>query len=251
MECIVTGGASGLGAAVARRLAGDGASVTIVDLDGARAADVAASLPGVAAVAADVTDEAAFGAVVASVAEREGGLGAVVHCAGIARPERVLGRDGAVHDLGRFRRIVEVNLVGTFNVARLAAAAMARRPAGPDGERGVIVLTSSIAAFDGQAGQAAYAAAKGGVAALALPMARDLARHGIRVVAIAPGMFATEMLQELSDEARRALEAQVPFPRRLGAPDEFAALVAHVIANPMLNGETIRLDGALRLGYPA
>lgn len=249
-ECLVTGGASGLGAAVATALCEVGAEVTILDRDGDRAAAVAGSLPSARAVAADVTAEAAVGEVVDEIAAREGGLAALVHCAGIARPERVLGRDGAVHDLERFRRIVEVNLVGTFNVVRLAAAAMAKRPAGPDGERGVIVLTSSIAAFDGQAGQAAYAAAKGGVAALTLPLARDLARHGIRVVSIAPGMFGTEMLQELTADARAALEAQVPFPRRLGRPEEFAATVLHVIENRMLNGETIRLDGGLRLGYP-
>ncbi|HZA84145.1 MAG TPA: SDR family NAD(P)-dependent oxidoreductase, partial [Actinomycetes bacterium] len=194
----------------------------------------------------DVTDEDSVRAAVAAAAEGEGGLGAAVSCAGIAPAERVLGRDGP-HSLARFVAAVQVNLVGTFNVTRLAAQAMAGNDPLADGERGVIVNTASVAAFDGQIGQAAYSASKAGVAGMTLPIARELARQGIRVMAIAPGIFDTPMLAGLPDQVRASLGAQVPFPPRLGRPEEYAALVHHIVHNPMLNGEVIRLDGAIRM----
>jgi NAD(P)-dependent dehydrogenase (short-subunit alcohol dehydrogenase family) len=243
---LVTGGGSGLGAATARMVVDHGGSVVVADLDRERGAKVAAELGERARfVATDVTDEASVRAAVAAAADA-GGLHAVVSCAGVAVAERVLGRDGP-HSLARFANVVQVNLVGTFNVTRLAAEAMAGNEPLADGERGVVVNTASVAAFDGQIGQAAYAASKAGVAGMTLPVARDLARHGIRVVAVAPGIFDTPMMAGLSDQARASLGAQMPFPSRLGRPDEYAALVRHIIENPMLNGEVIRLDGALRM----
>jgi NAD(P)-dependent dehydrogenase (short-subunit alcohol dehydrogenase family) len=233
-SALVTGAASGLGAAVAARLGADGYDVVGLDL---RAA------PGV--LAGDVTSAADVERAVAAASER-GPLRAVVTCAGVAIAERLLTREGP-HDLDRFRRVVEINLVGTFNALRLGAAAMAATAPDGEGQRGAIVCTASVAAYEGQIGQAAYAASKGGVAALVLPAARDLARDGIRVVGIAPGIFDTPLLAGLPEAARTALEATVPNPARLGRPPEFADLVAHVLANPMLNGETIRLDGALRM----
>lgn len=241
---LVTGGASGLGRAVAEHLVAAGGRVVIADI--AETGAETASALGCRFVRTDVADEAAGRAAVATALEVYGGLDGLVTCAGIVAGARVLGRNGP-HDLDAFARTVRVNLVGTFNMVRLAAEAMAARDPDPDGSRGVVVTTSSIAAFDGQVGQAAYAASKGGVASLTLPLARDLAAHGIRVVSVAPGIFETPMMAGLPAEVQEALGRSVPFPPRLGRPSEFAALVAHIIGNPMLNGEVIRLDGALRM----
>jgi NAD(P)-dependent dehydrogenase (short-subunit alcohol dehydrogenase family) len=243
---LVTGGGSGLGAATARMVSEHGGSVVVADVDRERGQRVAAELGERARfVPTDVTDEASVAAAVAAAAEL-GGLHVAVSCAGIAPAERVLGRQGP-HSLARFVTAIQVNLVGTFNVARLAAQAMAGNEPGEDGERGVIVNTASVAAFDGQIGQAAYSASKAGVAGMTLPIARELARHGIRVMAIAPGIFDTPMLAAMPDQVRASLGAQVPFPSRLGHPTEYAALVRHIVENRMLNGETIRLDGAIRM----
>jgi NAD(P)-dependent dehydrogenase (short-subunit alcohol dehydrogenase family) len=243
---LVTGGGSGLGAATARMVVEQGGSVVVADVDTERGERVAAELGERARfVPTDVTDEASVGAAVAAALEL-GGPHVAVSCAGIAPAERVLGRDGP-HSLARFVAAIQVNLVGTFNVTRLAAQAMAANEPGEDGERGVIVNTASVAAFDGQIGQAAYSASKAGVAGMTLPIARELARHGIRVLAIAPGIFDTPMLAAMSDQVRASLGTQVPFPSRLGHPTEYAALVRHIVENRMLNGETIRLDGAIRM----
>ncbi len=242
---LVTGGASGLGLATVRRLAGAGARVVVVDLPGSDGDTVAADLgEHVVFAPADVTDETAVTAAL-DAAERLGTLRVVVNCAGIATPGKVLGR-GGVLALDAFERVVRVNLVGTFNVLRLAAARMAAaEPLGE--ERGVVVCTASVAAFEGQIGQAAYSASKAGIAGMTLPVARELASSLIRVVSIAPGLFATPLLAGLPQEAQESLGKQVPHPSRLGRPEEFAALVEHIVANPMLNGETIRLDGAIRM----
>ena len=244
---LVTGGASGLGAATARRLAAAGAIVVIVDLPQSRGQDLAAELGGGAQFApADVRDEAA----VAAAVERAAALGALrvcVTCAGVGPPAKIVGRDGAPMPLDHFRRIVDINLVGTFNAVRHAAARMLTAPPLDGGERGVIVMTASIAAFDGQIGQVAYSASKGGIVGMTLPLARDLARDGVRAVTIAPGTFDTPLLASAPQNVRDALGAAVPFPSRLGDPDEFAALVEHIVGNPMLNGEVIRLDGAMRM----
>jgi NAD(P)-dependent dehydrogenase (short-subunit alcohol dehydrogenase family) len=248
-SALVAGGASGLGAATARRLHADGATVTIADLNAEAGAAVAAELGDRAAcVECDVTDEAQVQAAVAAAAERGGpaGLRISVCCAGIGWAERTAGKRGA-HSLEPFRTVVAVNLVGTFNVLRLAAAAMLANEPDGEGERGVCINTASIAAYDGQIGQLAYAASKGGIAAMTLPAARDLASAGIRVMTIAPGLFDTPLLAALPAPARAALGEQVPHPSRLGRPDEYAALAAHIVGNPMLNGEVIRLDGALRM----
>ncbi|MFL5793478.1 MAG: 3-hydroxyacyl-CoA dehydrogenase [Actinomycetota bacterium] len=243
---LVTGGGSGLGAATARMVVEHGGSVVVADVDTERGERVAAELGERARfVPTDVTDEASVGAAVALTLEL-GGPHVAVSCAGVAPAERVLGRDGP-HSLARFMAAIQVNLVGTFNVTRLAAQAMAANEPGEDGERGVIVNTASVAAFDGQIGQAAYSASKAGVVGMTLPVARELARHGIRVLAIAPGIFDTPMLAAMSDQVRASLGAQVPFPSRLGHPTEYAALVRHIVENRMLNGETIRLDGAIRM----
>ena len=244
---MVTGAGSGLGAATARALAAAGGRVVLVD----RARDAVAALadeigPAARFAAADVTAEAEVAAAVDLAVAEFGALHGLVNCAGVAPAERILGRDGP-HGLDSFARTVSINLVGTFNCLRLAAAAMARNAPDAEGERGVIVNTASVAAFDGQIGQAAYAASKGGVAALTLPAARDLARHGIRVVAVAPGIFETPMLAAMPEAVRESLGQGVPFPPRLGRPEEYAALVLHILGNTMLNGETIRLDGALRM----
>jgi NAD(P)-dependent dehydrogenase (short-subunit alcohol dehydrogenase family) len=240
---LVTGGASGLGAAAARRLYALGASVVVADLNRAAGEALVAELGERASfVEADVADDAAMRRVV----EAAGELRALICCAGVATAEKVLGKDGPL-DLGRFERVVRINLVGTFNAIRLAAERMARNEPNDEGERGVIVTTASVAAFEGQVGQPAYAASKAGVAAMTLPIARELARYGIRVVSIAPGIFDTPMLAGLPEPARVSLGQQVPFPARLGRPDEFAALVQHIVENVMLNGETIRLDGAIRM----
>ena len=243
--CLVSGGASGLGAATVRELARRGARVAIIDLDGERAESLASEI-GATAFQADVTSEAEVERAVAGAVEALGTLRVAVSCAGIGWAEKVVGREGAAK-LQPFETVLRVNLIGTFNVLRLAAAAMAGGDPDEDGERGVVVMTASIAAFDGQMGQSAYAASKGGVVALTLPAARDLARSGIRVCTIAPGTFDTPLLAALPQPAREALGAQVPFPPRLGRPEEYAALACHIAENPMLNGETIRLDGALRM----
>jgi NAD(P)-dependent dehydrogenase (short-subunit alcohol dehydrogenase family) len=242
---LVTGGASGLGLATVRALAGAGAKVVIVDLPSSDGKDVAESIGDAARFSpADVTSEEPVSAAL-DVADQLGQLRVVVNCAGIGTAARVVGKNGPF-PLDRFRRTVEVNLIGTFNVIRLAAERIARgEPV--DGERGVIVNTASVAAFDGQIGQAAYSASKGGVSALTLPVARELAQSLIRVVTIAPGLFETPMLAGLPEEARASLGAQVPHPARLGKPEEFADLALSIVRNPMLNGETIRLDGAIRM----
>jgi NAD(P)-dependent dehydrogenase (short-subunit alcohol dehydrogenase family) len=242
---LVTGGASGLGRATTEMLARHGATVVLCDLPGSDGQAVADELSGeVRFVPADVTSEDDVRAAVATASEL-GGLHVAVNCAGVATPGRVLGRKGPLA-LDRFAQVVCVNLIGTFNVVRLAAEAMvAADPV--DGERGVIVNTASAAAFDGQIGQAAYSASKGGVVGMTLPLARDLADSLIRVMAIAPGLFATPMLSGLPQEAQDSLAGQVPHPRRLGQPSEYAALVRHICENPMLNGEVIRLDGAIRM----
>jgi len=236
---LVTGGGSGLGAATARMLADAGASVIAADLRGEPA-------KGIWFHETDVTDEQSVKAAVDVAPDVFGGLHGLVNCAGVAIAEKVLGRKGP-HALESFEKVVRVNLVGTFNAVRLAAQAMTENEPGEDGERGVIVNTASVAAFDGQIGQSAYAASKGGVAAMTLPLARELARHRIRVMTIAPGIFDTPMLAALPEEARESLGEQVPFPSRLGKPEEYAALVEHIVENEMLNGEVIRLDGAIRM----
>jgi NAD(P)-dependent dehydrogenase (short-subunit alcohol dehydrogenase family) len=244
---LISGGASGLGAATARLFAAHGAHVVLADLNEPGGDALARELGrGARFVHTDVTDEASTQAAVDAAVRAFGGLHGAVNCAGIALAERTLGHDGP-HPLDGFVRVVRVNLIGTFNVIRLAAAAMARGAPTAAGERGVIVNTASVAAFEGQIGQAAYAAAKGGVVGLTLPVARDLARDGIRVATIAPGLFDTPMLAGLPDAARRSLGQQVPFPPRLGRPDEYAALARHIVENEMLNGVVIRLDGAIRM----
>ena len=244
---LVAGGASGLGEATARALVEAGARVVIADLNAEKGEALAAELgPAASFVEADVTDEAAVSAAVERAAAAEGGLRVSVCCAGIGWAERVAHKAGA-HNLEFFSNVVKVNLIGTFNVLRLAAAAMSENEPDEEGERGVFVNTASIAAFDGQIGQIAYSASKGGIAGMTLPAARDMASRGVRVVTIAPGLFDTPLLAALPEEARRALGAGVPFPPRLGRPAEYARLVEQIVANPMLNGETIRLDGALRM----
>jgi NAD(P)-dependent dehydrogenase (short-subunit alcohol dehydrogenase family) len=234
---VVSGGASGLGAAVAARFVAAGAHVVVLDLRPGEHGEF---------VEGDVTDPTAVGAAVAAAASAPAGLRLAVSCAGIGPPERVLGREGP-HDLERFTRVVTVNLIGTFNLLRLAAEQMAGNAEGVDGERGVIVNTASIAAFEPQIGQAAYAASKGGVVSMALAAAQELSQRGIRVVTIAPGIFDTPLLATLSEEVRHALAQSQPFPKRLGDPSEFASLVAHIYENRLLNGATLRLDSGLRM----
>jgi 3-hydroxyacyl-CoA dehydrogenase / 3-hydroxy-2-methylbutyryl-CoA dehydrogenase len=244
---LVAGGASGLGAATARALSGAGASVVVADLNAEKGEALAAELgPAASFVKCDVSDEAAMGAAVELAAAADGGLRVSVCCAGIGWAERVTHKGGP-HNLEFFSNVVKVNLIGTFNVLRLAAAAMSGNEPDAEGERGVCVNTASIAAFDGQVGQIAYAASKGGIVGMTLPAARDMASRGVRVVTIAPGLFDTPLLAALPAEARKALGAGIPFPSRLGRPEEYARLVGQIVANPMLNGETIRLDGALRM----
>jgi NAD(P)-dependent dehydrogenase (short-subunit alcohol dehydrogenase family) len=238
---LVAGGASGLGEATARELVARGAEVTVADVDQEAGEALAGELAG-SFVRADVTDEVQLQAAVEAVE----GLRLAVSCAGIGWAERTVKQDGPA-GLEAFETVVGVNLIGTFNVLRLAAAAMAANELDVEGERGAVIMTASIAAFDGQIGQAAYAASKGGVVGLTLPAARDLARLGIRVCTIAPGLFDTPLLAALPEESRRALGAQIPFPSRLGRPEEYAKLVCHVAENTMLNGEVVRLDGALRM----
>lgn len=245
---LVTGGASGLGQACAKMFVDHGAKVTLLDLAEERGAAYAAELGENAQfIRADVTSEEDIANAVNAHKETFGGLHFVINCAGVATPSKVLGRDGAAKPLSKFAQVVQINLVGSFNVLRLAAEQMAQNEPNEGGERGVIINTASVAAFDGQIGQAAYSASKGGVAAMTLPLAREFARNGIRVMTIAPGIFDTPMLAGLPEKARASLSEQVPFPSRLGNPSEYAALAKHIIENALLNGETIRLDGALRM----
>ncbi len=246
VAALVSGGASGLGRATAAALVAAGAKVALLDINGAAAEAAAKELGGVG-LACDVTSAAAAEAAVAAAREKHGPARIVVNCAGIGRAGRIVDRDGKPMALDQFRQVVEVNLIGSFNLLRVAAADMAGLDPLADGERGVILLTASIAAYDGQIGQAAYSASKGGIVGLTLPAARELARYGIRVAAIAPGVFATPMLAGLPEAAQTSLAAGVPFPQRLGRPEEYAALALHICANRMINGEVIRLDGALRM----
>ena len=243
---VVTGGASGLGAATARQLVQRAEYVVIADMNVSSGQALAEELGSVAHfVACDVTNEHALQQAITAATQRAP-LRALISCAGVATAERTLGRDGPLA-LERFTRVVQINLIGTFNAIRLAAASMASNEPDEEGQRGVIVCTASVAAFDGQIGQAAYSASKAGVAGMTLPLAREFARLGIRVVSIAPGIFDTPMLAGLPEAARASLGAQVPFPSRLGRPAEYAALVEHILSNVMLNGEVIRLDGAIRM----
>lgn len=247
-SALVTGGASGLGAATARELRNKGADVTLVDLDAEAGEAWASELGGSTLfVQADVTDPDAIAEAV-SAASASAPLRITVNCAGIAIGSRTVGRDGAAADLDAFARVIRVNLIGTYNVSSLAAAQMSRNEPLEYGERGAIVNTSSVAAFEGQIGQTAYAASKGGVVGLTLPMARDLSSIGIRVNCIAPGIIDTNLLAGLNEEMREGLAANVPFPKRLGQPEDFAQLAVSIIENGYMNGETIRLDGALRMG---
>ena len=245
---LVTGGGSGLGEATARELVRRGARVAILDLERSAGARIAAELGSAACFAAgDVTSEEQVRVAVDKAIAGFGPLRILVNCAGIGSAQRTVEKDGKPFDLAAFRRTLEVNLVGTFNAIRLAASRMLGNDPDEGGERGVVVNTASVAAFEGQIGQAAYSASKGGIVGMTLPIARDLARHGIRVCTIAPGLFDTPLLRSLPEEARKALGASVPFPPRLGQPPEYALLACQIVENPMLNGETIRLDGAIRM----
>ncbi|WP_095108426.1 SDR family NAD(P)-dependent oxidoreductase [Pseudomonas sp. Irchel 3E20] len=244
---MVSGGASGLGAATAQMLVKAGAKVMLVDLNAEAVAAQAEALgPQAQSVVADISQEAAAQAAVEATVAAFGGLHGLVNCAGVVRGEKILGKNGP-HALASFSQVINVNLIGSFNLMRLAAEVIAQGEANADGERGVIINTASVAAFDGQIGQAAYAASKGAIASLTLPAARELARFGIRVMTIAPGIFETPMMAGMTEEVRASLAAGVPFPPRLGKPAEYAALARHIIENSMLNGEVIRLDGALRM----
>ena len=244
---VVTGGASGLGAGVGRALAGRGARVVLADLNRTAGTALATELGANARFAeTDVADESSARAAVALAISEFGAIHGLVNCAGIVHGEKVVGKDG-IHSLATFRRVIDINLVGSFNMIRLAAEAMMKNEPNAAGERGVIVSTASIAAFEGQLGQAAYAASKGGIVAMMLPIARELARSGIRVMTIAPGIMETPMLLGMAPEVQDAFGKMVPFPARLGKPDEFAGLVAHIVENAYLNGEVIRLDGAIRM----
>ena len=244
---VITGGGSGLGGATAREFAAAGAKVVILDLPDSPGLKLAETIGQNACfIAADVASGEAIEQAIAAATQRFGTVHIAVNCAGIGRAQRTIAKDGP-HSLDLFAKVVQVNLTGTFNVIRLAAQQMAKNAPNGDGERGVIINTASIAAFDGQIGQAAYSASKSGVVGMTLPIARDLASVGIRVCTIAPGTFDTPMLATLPEPARKALGAQIPFPSRLGHPEEYAALARHIVENAMLNGETIRLDGALRM----
>ena len=242
---VVTGGASGLGAATATFLARGGAKVAVMDVNLDAAEKLAREIGGYA-VRCDVTDAEQSAAALADARERHGAARILVNCAGVGPAKRIVGRDGPM-PLGDFERVVKINLIGTFNMMRLAAADMQGLSTLADGERGVIITTASVAAFEGQIGQAAYSASKGGVAALTMPAAREFAQFGIRVVCIAPGIFRTPMLMAIPEESQKSLAASVPFPKALGRPDQYASLACHIIENSYLNGEVIRLDGALRM----
>ena len=243
---IVTGGGSGLGAAVARELARQGAKVAVLDVNAAGAQAVAAEIGGLAC-RCDITDSASVTAALDAAEAAHGPARIVMNIAGIGSAKRVIQRDGSPAPLEDFERVVKVNLIGTYNVVRLAAARMVKLDPLDDGERGVMLCTASVAAYDGQVGQEAYAASKGGVVGMTLPLARDLAQWGVRVCTIAPGLFATPLMKELPEAVQQSLAASIPFPKRLGHPREFAALAAHIVSNGHLNGEVIRLDGALRM----
>jgi NAD(P)-dependent dehydrogenase (short-subunit alcohol dehydrogenase family) len=244
---LISGGGSGLGAATAQLLAASGANVVIADVNAEKGGALAEEIGAKGLfVKTDVTDEESVKKAIDLAIAKFGALNGAINCAGIGVAEKTLGKDGP-HALSAFKRVIEINLIGTFNVIRLAAAQMAEQEPAPSGERGVIVNTASVAAFDGQIGQVAYSASKGGIVSMTLPIARDLARNGIRVVTIAPGLFDTPLLAGLPEKMRESLGAQIPFPPRLGRPSEYAALARHIIENEMLNGEVIRLDGALRM----
>lgn len=246
ISAVVTGGGSGMGAETARQLAKAGAKVAVLDLNKDNAEAVAKEIGGIA-VACDVSDDASARAAFDAVKQAQGAVRVLVNCAGIAPAARIVGKDGA-HDLGFFAKVIGVNLVGTFNMLRLAAEQMsAQEPLNDTGERGVIINTASVAAYEGQIGQAAYSASKGGVVGMTLPAARELARFGIRVVTIAPGLIGTPMLMNMPQEVQDSLVATTIFPKRLGLPEEYAKLALHIVDNAMINGETIRLDGAVRL----
>jgi NAD(P)-dependent dehydrogenase (short-subunit alcohol dehydrogenase family) len=247
VRAVITGGASGLGFAVAEHLSGHGGKVTLLDIQDAQGQKAAQSLGGAASFQhCDVSSEASIDTAMRTAATSMGGLNVVVNCAGIGTSGRILGRNGPM-PVEQFTRTIQINLVGTFMCDRAAAVIMQNNTPGPDGERGVLIHTSSVAAFEGQIGQSAYTATKAAVAAMTLPIARELAMFGIRCVAIAPGIFHTPMLASLPPEVQESLGKQIPFPSRLGKPAEFAALAASIITNPMLNGTTIRLDGAIRM----
>ncbi len=247
LAAVITGGASGLGAATARLFASKGAKIAVLDMDAKNGSKIADEING-QFIQTDVSDPQSVAEALASAQKTHGVARICVNCAGIATSGKTVDRDGVAHGTATFLRVVQINLIGTFNVASQCAAAMAAAdPLNDDGARGVIINTASVAAFDGQIGQIAYAASKGGVAAMTLPMARDLSRSGIRVMTIAPGLFQTPMLVGLPDDVQQNLAQQVPFPQRLGDPSEYASLAAHIVENPLLNGETIRLDGAIRL----
>jgi NAD(P)-dependent dehydrogenase (short-subunit alcohol dehydrogenase family) len=247
VNAVITGGASGLGLAVATRIVNAGGKVFILDVSVPQGTAAVATLGKSASFAVtDVTDEAAVDAAVTQAVSAMGSVNAAINCAGVATPGRLVGRQGPLAG-SAFRKVIEINVTGTVLVAKAAAVAMQTNQPNAQGERGVIVMTASVAAFDGQIGQIAYSASKGAIVAMTLPMARELASSGIRVVTIAPGLFATPMMKGLPQEAQDSLGKQTPFPPRLGEPDEFAALVSHILENVMLNGETIRLDGAVRM----
>jgi 3-hydroxyacyl-CoA dehydrogenase / 3-hydroxy-2-methylbutyryl-CoA dehydrogenase len=246
VRAVVTGGASGLGRATAARLAAAGGRVAVLDRAASAGADVVKSLAHAVFTPADVTSADDVSRALETARERLGGINVLVNCAGIGTAMKTFGKAGPAR-LEEFTRVITVNLIGTFNCIRLAAVHMAQNAPGPDGERGVVINTASVAAFDGQIGQAAYSASKGGIVGMTLPIARDLAEQGIRVMTIAPGIFETPLLGTLPEPVRASLAKQVPFPSRLGQPDEYAALACHIVTNGMLNGETIRLDGAIRM----
>ncbi|TDM09978.1 MAG: 3-hydroxyacyl-CoA dehydrogenase [Ideonella sp. MAG2] len=245
-HALVTGGGSGLGEAVARALAAAGARVSVLDVNTAGAQRVAADIGGFAATA-DIADTASLTAALDAAEAANGPARIVMNIAGIGTAKRVIGRDGEPAPLEDFERVIRINLIGTYNVIRLTAARIAKLAPLEDGERGVMLMTASVAAFDGQVGQEAYSASKGGITAMTLPLARDLAQHGIRVMTVAPGLFSTPLMKSLPQDIQDALGASIPFPKRLGHPEEFAALATHIVSNVHLNGETIRLDGAVRL----
>jgi NAD(P)-dependent dehydrogenase (short-subunit alcohol dehydrogenase family) len=243
---LVTGGASGLGEATARELARLGAQVAVLDVNLAQAEQVAKEIDGIA-IQCDITNAESVANAIAKAAEKHGPARILMNIAGIGTAKRVVQKDGSAAPLEDFARVVNINLVGTYNVSRLFAAACAKLPPLEDGARGVMLFTASVAAFDGQVGQQAYSASKGGLVGMTLPMARDLAQHGIRVCTIAPGLFATPLMKQLPEPVQESLAKSIPFPQRLGKPEEFAELACHIVTNDHLNGEVIRLDGALRM----
>ena len=243
---LVTGGASGLGEATARELARLGAKVAVLDVNAAQAARVAADIGGIACEC-DITQPASVAAALAKATAAHGGARILMNIAGIGTAKRVVQKDGSAASLEDFSRVININLVGTYNISRLFAAECAKLAPMEDGERGVMLFTASVAAFDGQVGQQAYSASKGGLVAMTLPMARDLAQHGIRVCTVAPGLFATPLMKQLPEAVQQSLAASIPFPARLGKPEEFAQLACHIVTNTHLNAEVIRLDGALRM----